>query len=309
MIKVPMKKGEIDIPQEFYLECCELYWQDQVDNGNMSMEEVRARFADTPEGRAFDSGNEWTESDQYGSDGQRADNPWQKAALEQKSIQTHDSLTDSYRNELGRMADQGGMDFYKHKMNNEGMSAGEANRQISGSPEGQGYVPTPDGPASAADLINAANYGIGQRGSDDFNLAGFGSGGGAGGGGSESTPNEDGYNFSDGGRNPIMPNNSDAGRITYPEGGPVGGVINPTQTYSPHTGFRKDGEDRIGTGGGYANAMPAQSPREQMAARPDLQRSAPIVQAAVNAPAKPVQSIQSQMAQAQALRAGGSQNG
>jgi hypothetical protein len=31
MIKVPMKKGEIDIPQEFYLECCELYWQDQVD--------------------------------------------------------------------------------------------------------------------------------------------------------------------------------------------------------------------------------------------------------------------------------------
>ena len=99
-----------------------------------------------------------------------------------------------------------------------------------------------------------------------------------------------------------------AGGIRYDPAGPVGGTMVPQQTYTPHTGsqeVRGEKGKREGTGGGEPEEMRTPSRAEQIHARPDLRQSAPIVQAQVAAPQGPVNSIQNQMAQAKALRAGG----
>jgi hypothetical protein len=93
---------------------------------------------------------------------------------------------------------------------------------------------------------------------------------------------------------------------------PVGGSLAPTQTYTPHTGYTEDSEGvRTGTGGGAPIDMPTVTPIERIAARPDLrgESAQKFQQLAVSAPQKKVTSIADQMAQAKALRAGGSQDG
>jgi hypothetical protein len=95
-----------------------------------------------------------------------------------------------------------------------------------------------------------------------------------------------------------------AGGITRGEGMPVGGIVAPTPTYTGATGYTEDKNGvRSPTGGGelIQKAPPTQA--EQINARPDLQTSAPVPQLAVGQPAGRVNSIQNQMAQAQALRA------
>ena len=108
--------------------------------------------------------------------------------------------------------------------------------------------------------------------------------------------------------NPTPPSTTTtAGGITFDDRGPVGGIVNPSQTFTPHTGFTEGGGVRTGTGGGEAEPLPQRPMSEGIAARPDLRSSSrrPIVQAEVGPAARPVQSIQSQMAQAKALRSAG----
>ena len=108
----------------------------------------------------------------------------------------------------------------------------------------------------------------------------------------------------------LAPTDVSVGGVTYGDNRPVGGSVNPTQTYTPHTGFleRLDGSKEA-TGGGVAQAAPRQTVDDLIAARPDLRSSGrrEVVQAEVGPARQPRQSIQNQMAQANALRAGGGQ--
>lgn len=102
------------------------------------------------------------------------------------------------------------------------------------------------------------------------------------------------------------------GGITRGEGIPDGGYLAPTQTYTGHTGYSTDDDGvRTGTGGGDLIIKPPPTEAEQLLARPDLAPSTPVTQFATSTPAQKgqVTSIANQMAQAKALRAGGSQDG
>ena len=94
--------------------------------------------------------------------------------------------------------------------------------------------------------------------------------------------------------------------IARPRGGPVGGIVIPSQTYTGHTDFETDGDGkRTGTGGGDPVPIRIPTQAEQILARPDLVdpnlAAHNAQQFAVSKPS-PIQSIASQMAAA--LRAG-----
>lgn len=94
-------------------------------------------------------------------------------------------------------------------------------------------------------------------------------------------------------------------------GGPVGGTVIPTQTYTGFQDFETgaDGKSR-GINGGYAIDMPTPTKAEQLLARPDLvdPRQSAVQQYELSAPVTPVQSISNQM-KANALRNAGDSNG
>jgi hypothetical protein len=94
-------------------------------------------------------------------------------------------------------------------------------------------------------------------------------------------------------------------------GGPIGGTVIPTQTYTGFQDFETgaDGKSR-GINGGEAINMPTPTKAEQLLARPDLvdPRQSAVQQYELSAPVTPVQSISNQM-KANALRNAGDSNG
>lgn len=117
-------------------------------------------------------------------------------------------------------------------------------------------------------------------------------------------------NFDWGQFSPQAPVPEAAGTVQQAPDGRMGGIVMPTQTYTGHTGFKKDGNTNVGIGGGVANPMRsiADIPMaERISARPDLQQGAAPRQLATADPSNfaPVTPITNQAsAQSAALRGG-----
>jgi hypothetical protein len=115
------------------------YWQQQMANG-MSQDQIRQMFDQSQEGQAY---NQRPPSDYFPPMPEMGPPEWSRGGIEFAPVEEDMRfLRNLYQQELGRKADQGGMDYWQQQMAG-GMGRKQIQQMFDQSQEGQTYNQQP----------------------------------------------------------------------------------------------------------------------------------------------------------------------